>query len=191
MLRSLLAGTSVFALLLAGSLPIRAQFQAPATSQQTQGQLAQEPPVQEQPVQEPSAEEQPAAAPEVTSQEVSQEDLEKFAQAVKAIQTIEEQAQTEMTQALENEGLNFDQYRTILQGQENPEAQAASEVTQDQKESFKRVNNRVAEIQEAAQSKMQEAVEAQGLKVERFQEISMAIQQNPTLREQIQQLLQS
>ncbi|NER32301.1 MAG: DUF4168 domain-containing protein [Symploca sp. SIO1C4] len=170
MLRSILVGSSIFALLFASSLPTRAQDEAPTQEQS----------IQEQPEEE---------AGEVS--EISQEELKQFVETIKLIQVIEEQAKVEMLKTLETLGLNPQDYQAFLQGQQNPEEESTPQVTEEQQQIFEQARDQIAEIQKTAQLKMQEAVENEGIGIESFSRISTAVQKDPDLQEQVKLLLQS
>lgn len=181
MLRTLLVGSSIFALLFVGSLPTRAQDEAPAP--------AQEESLQEQPEKEPGE-----------AVEVSKEELEQFVETVKLLQVIEEQAKVEMLKTLENLGLNPQDYQAFIQEQQSPDETSTPEVTDEtstpqvtdeQRQSFEKAREQIAEIQKTAQSKMQETVENEGLGIESFSRISTAVQKDPELQEKVKQLLES
>ncbi|NEO99409.1 MAG: DUF4168 domain-containing protein [Symploca sp. SIO2E9] len=172
MLRLLLVGSSIFALLFASSLPTRAQDEAPAPTQEQS--------TQEQPEQELG---------EVT--EVSQEELKQFVETIKLLQVIEEQAKVEMLKTLENLGLNPQDYQAFLQEQQNPDQQSQPQVTEEQKQLFEQAREQITEIQKTTQSKMQEVVENEGIGIESFSRISTAVQKDPDLQEKVKLLLQS
>ena len=167
MLKPLLVGSSVFFLLLASNLQARSQTQAPA----------------------PQTLEQEAPQPQST--EVTQEELQKFANAIKQLQAIQQEAQTAMLQAVESQGLSPQQYQEILRGQKNPASQPEAEMTSEQMQSFEQARNQVVQLQQQAQSKMQQAIQSEGLQIDRFQEILAAVQQNPAVRQTVQQMMQS
>ncbi|MBE9129222.1 MULTISPECIES: DUF4168 domain-containing protein [unclassified Coleofasciculus] len=165
MLKSLLAGGVALALwFVTSSLPAQAQTQAPTMPPQ----------------------EQQAPA----SKQISDQELEQFASVIKQLQSIQETGEVEMLEAVQRSGLSPERYLEILRGQSNTETQPTSEVTDEEQQNFEQARNRLIEIQQMMQSKMQQAVEAEGLNVERFEEILVAIQQNPTLQQRVEQLLQ-
>lgn len=166
MLKLLLAGGAVTLVGLTGYLPVSAQTELPANQSQEQ-------PVSEQ------------------QEDVSAEELQQFANVITQLPAIEEKAQLAILQAVQDEGLSPQEYQEMLVAQQNPDAQAAPETTADQKESFERAFNQVSEIQETAKEEMQQAVEAEGLELTRFSELSAAIQQDPALQQQLQQILQN
>lgn len=160
MLKSLLAGGVVFALWFVSS-SLPAQAQA-----------------------------MPAQEQQVPASQISDQELEQFASVIKQLQSIQETGEAQMIEAVQSEGLSPERYLEILQGQRNAETQPTSEVTDEEQQNFEQARNRLVEIQQMMQSKMQQAVEAEGLNVERFEQILVAIQQNPTLQQRVEQLLE-
>ncbi len=168
MLKQLLTGGSVLALVLAASLPIPAQAETPA----------------QQPV-------SPSQMQETPQLEVSQEDLQKFASALEQLQSIEQETQVELVEAIENQGLSVERFQEIAIAQQNPEIQPSTEISQGEVESFEQAAGQVTQIQEQAQTRMQEAVEREGLDAQQFSQIGAALQQDPTLQQQFQEMLRN
>jgi hypothetical protein len=168
MYKQLLLGGFALALAFSAGLPARSQ-----TSQTEPQQQA------------PSGQQQTAPAADVSS-----EDLQKFANAVRQIQTIQQDYQGRMAQAVEQQGLSQDRYLAIQESQTNPSAQPNTQVSEDEKQKFEQATAQVSQLQQEAESKMKEAVQAEGLDVKRFNEIFAAIQQDPSLQQQVQQMMQ-
>ncbi|MFP4100429.1 DUF4168 domain-containing protein [Coleofasciculus sp.] len=168
MLKQLLTGGSVLALVLAASLPIQAQAETPA--------------------QQPGS---PSQMQETPQLEVSQEDLQKFASALEQLQSIEQETQVELVEAIENQGLSVERFQEIALAQQNPEIQPSTEISQAEVESFDQAAGQVTQIQQQAQTRMQEAVEREGLDAQQFSQIGAALQQDPTLQQQFQEMLQN
>jgi len=170
MYKQLLTGSFLITLLFAVGLPARAQTtteQAPAS-------------------QEPASQE--PAAPQ---KEVSSEELQRFANAVKQILTIEQDYQGRMAQAVENTGLSAERYIEIRKSQDSSTAQPSAEMSQEEKQNYEQANAQVTQLVQEADSKKKEAVQAQGLDLQRFNEIFAAIQQDPSLQQQVQQMIQN
>ncbi len=164
MRRQLLLGGSVLALLLAGSLPARTQVQEPASQPQAQ---------------------------EASQAEISQEELQQFAKAIKQLQAIQQESEQKVVKAIQGEGLSQERFREISQVQQNPETQLTTEVTEEEMQSFKKAVARVTELLQAAQSKMEQAVRAEGLEIQRFNQIATAVKQTPALQQELQQMTQN
>ncbi len=161
MLKQLLAGGSVFAILLSVSLSAQAQTSSPGA-----------PKVQ--------------PAPQV---QVSPAELQKFANAVKQLQVIQQTSQTEMVQAVQGESLSEQRFVQIYQAQQNPQVQPKPQVSEKEKQSFQKAFAKLGQIQQATQTKMNQVVQSQGMEVQRFNQIFAAVRQDPTLQQKVRQLL--
>lgn len=164
MLKQLLTGGSILTLVLVGSFSAQAQTQNPAP----------QPPVQ--------------TAPQTP---VSSAELQKFAKSVKQILVIEQGAQTEMAQVVKAEGLSEGRFIEIHQAQQNPKAQPKTAVSPQEKQKYDKAFTKLGEIEKKTQSQMVQVLQKEGLEVKRFNEILVAVRGNPSLRQQVQQMLKS
>ncbi len=123
--------------------------------------------------------------------EVSQQELQKFANIVKKLQPLQRGALSQIQGAIKQQNLSEQRFGEIYQSQKNPQAQPTKKVTPEEKKKFAQVNAEIAKIQETTQSKMEEAVRAEGLKTSRFNQIFSAIRSNPALMQKVQQMIQS
>jgi len=122
-------------------------------------------------------------APAESPMNVSDTQIEQFAAAYADIQAIQQQVQPEITEAVEAEGLAVEEFEAIMAAQQSPEAEA--QVTPEQSQQFTAAYERVTEIQTAARTDMQAAIQEEGLTVEEFEQILAMAQQDPTLAERI------
>lgn len=164
MLKQLLTGGSILTLVLVSSLPATAQVQNPAPQAPVQG------------------------APQT---QVSSEELQKFANSVKLILTIEQGAQTKMEQAVKAEGLSQERFMAIYQAQQNPKTQPKPAVSSQEKLKYDTAFAKLGQIQKETQSQMTNVLQKEGLEVKRFNEILVVVRQNPELRQKVQQLIKS
>ncbi len=123
--------------------------------------------------------------------EVSQQELQKFANIVKKLQPLQRGALSQIQGAIKQQNLSEQRFGEIYQAQKNPQAQPTKKVTPEEKKKFEQVNAEIAKIQETTQSKMEEAVRAEGLEIPRFNQIFSAIRSNPALMQKVQQMIQS
>lgn len=161
-MKQFLSGATIFALLLTGSLPAQAQSQQAAPSPQ-------------------------APTPQV---QIDPKELQKFSKAVKQLQVIQEKSVTQMRQVVERQGLSEQRFMQIYQAQRNP-SKPATKVTPVEQQNFEQASTRLKKIQQETQSKMMQVVEKEGLNVERFNQIMAAVRQNPSLQQQVRQMIQS
>lgn len=171
--KPLLVGSFLVTLLLGAGLPARAQ--APDTTE-----TAPAPP----PSSAPAPQTQQAPATEVSSGE-----LQKFVNVVKQVQTIQQSYEGRMAQAVQGVGLSQERFMEIHQSQKNPSAQPNSQVSEEEMKNYEQANAQVSKLQQEAETAMQQALQTEGLNIERFNEIFVAIQQDQSLQQQVQQML--
>lgn len=163
MLKKILTGGSVVVVLMANAFMAQAQTQQPAPQPQ---------------------------APATTTQ-ISPEDLQKFANSVKQLQMIDRKTQTEMLQAVKEAGLTEERFMEIYQSQRNPQAQPKTEVSQSDKQRFDQAFAKIQQIQQQTQSQMKQAVETEGLEIQRFNQIMASVQRDPALQKQVLEMIKS
>jgi len=166
MLKQLLTGILVSILLLVGSLSAQADTLELTPTPQSQAQ----------------------EAPQI---QVSPEELQKFANAIKQLQVTYQKFQTLMVQAVEDEGLSQERFTEIYLAQQNPEVKPQTEITQKEEQDFEKAFMKVEKIQQENQSQMKQVVEAKGLEVQHFNQIFVATLQDPALRKKVRQMLKS
>ncbi|GAX38159.1 DUF4168 domain-containing protein [Nodularia sp. NIES-3585] len=171
MLKQLLKGSAVFVLLWAGNFSALAQ--APESKPQTQ--LSQVP-----------------VSPGQTT--VSQEELQQFASVIPSLQEIGQASQQRAVQVIEQSPLSVERFQELSGGPQSPGAEPsppAAPASPEEEQTFNQVASEVQLIQQETLSQQEEAVRAGGLEPNRFNEILAAIQQDPALQQQVQQLIQS
>ncbi|MFP4133631.1 MAG: DUF4168 domain-containing protein [Halothece sp.] len=144
---------------------------------------------QQQQQQAPDQQQMPAT-PEGSSIDVDQEELERFADAFRVVQRIQEESRQEMAEAIEQEGLTIEEYNQMFRQQQQPEAEE-SEMSSEKQEQFQQADNRISEIEEEAQNEIESAITDKGMEMQRFEEIWVSIQQDPELQQEVQEILQN
>ena len=170
MLKQLLKGSSVLAFLLAGNLSALAQ--APESKPQTQVS--------------PVLQAQMPASPGQTT--VTQEELQQFVSVIPMLQEIGQTSQQRSAQIIEQSGLSVERFQELSEAQ-IPGATPSSPATPEEQESFNQVAPEIQSIQEETLAQQEEVVRAGGLEPNRFNEILVAIQEDPALQQQLQQLM--
>jgi hypothetical protein len=182
MLKQILAGSTFLLLLALGSLLARSQTPPPPATDSTEP-AAQELDPATQPVAPPQAQPQPVA-------EVSSADIERFARAITQLQSIQQETQVELLQVVEGQGLTPERFNEIAEAQQSPEGATATEISESELQSFEQAANEITAIRQQTQTRFQEAVQAEGLNVEQFNQILAAVQQDPELQQEVEQILQ-
>lgn len=209
MVKRLIFGGSALVLAIAGlALPAHAQSGA---SQLTPPSA---PPIRATPGQSPA--QTPTQAPgrstapaqEAAPTAVSSADLQKFARALQEVRGLQSQAQNDMLQALQSEGLTPERFNQIAEATQRrtpsnstrsnavgtpdgiPSQPSRTNVSAEDRQRFERVVQQLTQIQQAARGKQEQAVTASGLSVQQFNQIFAAVRQNPQLQEQVRNLIE-
>lgn len=149
--------------------------------EQAQQQQQQEDPFQDQMEQQ----QQPAG-----DVDVSDEELETFADAVVNIQEVQMESQQEMQQVLREEGIDVETYNKIVQGLQMGQSADEIDVTDEEMDQYESASETIEERQAEVEEKVNNAVEEAGMTMDRFQEINQAVEQDPQLQQRIQSELQ-
>lgn len=186
--KQLLAGGSVFVLLIAGSLSALAEVpearsQMPLAQEQTPE--AQALPAQEVP--QPGSQ-TPQQVPQ--SQPISSEELQQFANVIPELQEIDQAARQQVMQAIEQSGLSIDRFRELYQTQQVPGAEPSSSVTPEEQESFNQASSQIQSIEQETLSQQEQVIRNGGIEPDRFTQILVVVQQDSALQQQVQQLIQ-
>ncbi|CAN5341871.1 hypothetical protein BH23BAC2_BH23BAC2_06030 [soil metagenome] len=117
---------------------------------------------------------------------VSDGELQQFAKTLVALQTAEQAAQQKMISIVEEQELNIEKFNEIHQAKmQNAEVKASeAELVKHQK-----AVEKLEAIQPGIQQQMMEIVTSEGLSLERFQQITAAMQSSPELQQRLQQLM--
>lgn len=122
--------------------------------------------------------------------EVSDEELELFIDASMNAQSVQMQSQQEMIAIVDEEGIEVSTYNEIIQAQQMGQSLEDIGVTASDIEKFESAQEQIQEIEVRMERDLAQAVEEEGMEMERFQEINMAIQQDPELQQRAQQMIQ-
>ncbi len=127
---------------------------------------------------------QPKAATDVSDKE-----LTTFVAAFQQVQIINQQAQQNMAKAVQDEELSIERFNEMKQSEQNPSQEIQG--TTEEMEQFDKANQQIVQIQKEATQSMQKKIEDEGLTIQRYQEIAMALQKSPELQQKIQKMMQS
>jgi len=123
--------------------------------------------------------------PPQTDTDVSDKEVETFADAFVDAREVQANAQEKMVDVIEDEGLDVETYQKIAQAAQRGQAKEA-DASDEEIEKFENASNKLREVQGEIEKKVKDAVEENGMEMKRFQEISQAAQQDPELQQEIQ-----
>lgn len=120
--------------------------------------------------------------------EVTDAELNKFAEAFQGIRVIGQQSQQEMLQVVQEEGMDVQRFNEIHQGTLDPEKEV--EATTEEKEQHKNIISELEVMQTSMQKQMEQVITKSGLTLERYEQIAMGLQSDRELQQRLQKVLQ-
>lgn len=120
--------------------------------------------------------------------EVSDEELSKFANAYQGITVVNQEAQQKMVKAVEDGGFDVQRFNEIHQATLDPNQEV--EVSSEEEAKHKEVVDEIEGMQEGFQKDMEDIIKKEGLSVERYEELAMALQTDQELQQRLQQIMQ-
>lgn len=121
--------------------------------------------------------------------EVSDAELEKFAQAFQEMRMLNQQAQQEMAQVVEEEGMDIQRFNEIHQATVDPAKEV--DVTEEEQEQFQEITSELQGMQERFQKQMQEVITEQDLTIQEYEQIATQLQNDPELQERLRAVFQN
>jgi len=149
-----------------------------------QGDSAQDQTMEQDPMQQQQPQQQPTT-------EVSDEELQDFLEVSSELQEVQMGSQQEMITVVEEEGLSVDKYNQIAQAEQAGQSTDELDVSSDDLDNYERASQQIAEMEQELEPQLESIIASHGMDMDRFQEINMALQQDPVLQERIQQMMQS
>ena len=125
-----------------------------------------------------------------TETDISEEELQLFVDASMNAQQVQQESQGEMLAIAEEEGIEVDTYNEIMQAQQMGQSPDELDISASDMESFERASERIQEVEVGMHEQLTLAIEEEGMDMDRFQEINMAVQQDPGLQQQLQMMMQ-
>lgn len=117
---------------------------------------------------------------------VTDAELEKFAEAYQGIQVAQQEAQKKMIAAVEEQDMEIGAFNEIHQAKmQNQEVDASQEDLQKHAKAVEKIE----EMQPAIQAEMEEIITDADLTIERYEQIAGAMQTNPELIQRLQKIM--
>lgn len=132
----------------------------------------------------------PRQVPQQAQIDVSDDELANFATAMGGLQEIQFAAQSEVNEMVESSELDVVRFNAIHKALNNPEFDMPGDVTEGERETYDSLIGSIGEVEQEMQTNIQTVVTEAGLEVERFNEIAMAVQSDPTLFERLEEYMQ-
>lgn len=121
--------------------------------------------------------------PQQQKVEVSDSELSKFANAFQAIRMINQEAQQEMMQTVQEAGMDIQKFNEIHQAAMDPAVEV--EVSAEEQKKHQEITSDLEKMQVTFQEQMEEVIEEQDLTIQRYEQIAMGLQNDPELQERL------
>jgi len=121
--------------------------------------------------------------------EVSDDELETFVEISGVAQQVQMEAQSEMVSVVEDEDLSVETYNVIAESRYNDQPDDQLDVTREELDKFEAASERIGEMERELDQAVAQAVEQEGMSMDRFMQINMALQQDSSLQQRIQQMM--
>jgi len=121
--------------------------------------------------------------------EVSDDELETFVEISTVAQQVQMDAQSDMVAVVESEDLSVETYNMIAESRYMEQSDDQLDVTQEELDKFESASEQIAEMERELDQSVAQAVEQEGMSMDRFMEINVALQQDPALQQRIQQMM--
>lgn len=118
---------------------------------------------------------------------VTDDELNKFADAYINIQMQNQEAQQEMVRIIQNEGLKLERFSAIEESMQNPNQKP--DATEAEMKMHSDATAKIEKMQPALEKKAIEGIESKGLTFTRFQELATVIQQDQTMQQRLQDIM--
>ncbi len=125
---------------------------------------------------------------QIDSEDVSEQEMEKFAEAASEVQEIRREAQAEFQQIITEEGLEVQRFRMIMMSKQNPQMADSVQVTGEEQEAVENIQPEMEKINQEMAQEFQKSIQDNGLNQQRFQQIAQAMQSSPELQQRFQEL---
>jgi hypothetical protein len=122
------------------------------------------------------------------NEDFTDKELKEFVRINAEMIPVQEKGQEDMLKTIENEGMKVERFQELAQAQQ---AGKLTEVSGDPKEiaKFSKAGQKVLEMQQEVQSKVQEEIVKSELSEEKFQQIYMAYSQSEKVKAKIDELM--
>ncbi|MEX2443936.1 MAG: DUF4168 domain-containing protein [Alkalispirochaeta sp.] len=119
--------------------------------------------------------------------DVSDQELESFVAALQEVQEVQQEMATESQESVQSSDMGEERFQELYQARQSG-SEPANAATDAENEEFEQLMADIQAIQQESNEAMVEAVEDEGLGVQRFNEIAQAIQQDQSLMQRMQEM---
>lgn len=119
---------------------------------------------------------------------VSDSELEKFAKVQSKVKKMRQNTRQKMMSAVEEEGLNMREFSKIRKAQMSRDSVKQAQITDEQKEKYKKARKNMQRVQQQSQKKMKKEIQKSDMEMRRFKEIGRAVKQDEELQKKLKNM---
>ncbi|MDF0716225.1 DUF4168 domain-containing protein [Muricauda sp. 334s03] len=120
--------------------------------------------------------------------QVSDVELNKIASAFQDIQKVNMEAQQQVMKTVQESGFDANRFNKMYQASASPEKTV--DASDEEKERFDKLMNEIQEMQVGFTQQIEEIISNEGLSMERYQKIAMALQTDADLQGRLRTMLE-
>lgn len=125
-----------------------------------------------------------------TSEDVSEEELNKFVETISELEPIQVQLQSDMQKIIQDQDISVERFQQLMQAMQNPQMAQQVEITDEERQQIQEIQPELSDLQMKAQEEMVKKIEDNGMDMQRYQAIMMGAQQDQQLMTRLQTALQ-
>ncbi|WP_340104427.1 DUF4168 domain-containing protein [Rhodohalobacter sp. 8-1] len=125
-----------------------------------------------------------------SSEDVSEEELDKFVTTISEIEPIQVQLQSDIQQILQEKEISMQRFQQLMQAMQNPQMAQQVEITDEERQQIQEIQPELSDLQMKAQEEIVEKIEDNGMDIQRYQAIMMGAQQDQELMTRLRSALQ-
>jgi hypothetical protein len=144
---------------------------------------------QQAPTQQAPAQGNKEAQPQLKTEDISDNDLRQFVQASARAAAVQEESQKAMVAVVEEEKLSVEKFTEMAKAHQQQKLDAVS-ATAEEKAAFSKAAERIMAMQPEIEQNMQQAIQKEGITLDKFEQIMLAYQQNPAIQARVQKMLE-
>lgn len=125
-----------------------------------------------------------------TSEDVSEEELDKFVTTISEIEPIQVKLQSDVQELVQEHDISMERFQQLMMAMQNPQMADQVEISDEEREQIQTIQPDLSDLQMKAEEEMVEKIEDNGMDVQRYQAIMMGAQQDQELMTRLQTALQ-
>ncbi len=119
--------------------------------------------------------------------DVSDQELESFVTALEEVQEVQQDMATQSQESVQSSDMGEERFQELYQARQSG-SEPANAATDAENQEFEQLMADIQTIQQESNEAMVEAVQDEGLEVQRFNEIAQAVQQDQSLMQRMQEM---